>query len=330
MNRREKILTAAVGTFVAGFVVVYAIKTVFVGPLREIDRQTLALREKQRQIDEERRAYFAAEDYLKGVIQRSFGRDADTATAAAGKMLTDQILCLGLREADFSRMPVGPRKFRGAQEVGWSVNGEGPLTKIIDLLFVLEQTPETHRIESVVISADDRPGRVKARFRYLTLVVDAALEPAKVELKPKFTLDSPQRRYYDAIVQRDLLRPYVPRAADASGNPAGPASTNVSGARPEMLKVVSLSEWQGVPEVHLCDLSTMSVARFKLGDELLGGRIVMVDYRAMPLPDKPETLSLSRVVIKIGDDYWAVEQGQTLAAKHPLKPEQLPSELPRP
>jgi hypothetical protein len=328
MNRRKKILGLSIGSLAAVFAGIYGLQVVFINPLKDLDRQAQAQRDRLHQINDERRAYFTAEDSLKSVVQRSFGRDADTASAEAGKMISDQIVRLGLQESEFSRLPVGPRKFRGAQEVGWSVQGEGPLAKMLDLLFVLEQTPQVHRLEGLVISAGDRPGRVKTRFRYLTLVVDVILDVPKKELPLPCTLDSPQRRYYDAIVQRDLLRPYVPRTdAPATADPA--ADSDIENARPEMVKVVSLSEWQGVPEVQVCNLNNQKLARFKPGDDFLGGQIVRVDYRALPLPGKPELLSYSRVIVKIGSEYWAVEQGQTLDTKYQMAAEQLPPDLPK-
>ena len=327
MNQREKQLAMAVGALVLGLGGFFGMRTLFLKPLRDIGRQTVMLEDKLRQINDERRGCFAAEDYLKGVAQRTFAREPDMASAQAGKMLTDHIVRLGLSEAEFSRSPVGPRRLRGAQEIGWSVQGEGPLRKIVDLLFVLEQTPQVHRLEGLVVSAGDRPGRVKARFRYLTLTVDGLADVTPLELPPRLTLQSPERGYYDAIVQRDLLRPYVP----SSQPEASPASTAApSGdARPEMLKVVSLSEWGGLPEVHICDLSTTRISRFRTGENLADGQVVGVDYRALPLPGKPDLLSYSRVILKIGTNYWAVEQGQTLADKHLLRPEQAPTGLPK-
>jgi hypothetical protein len=53
----------------------------------------------------------------------------------------------------------------------------------------------------------------------------------------------------------------------------------------------------------------------------------MIDYRKMPFPKKPALLSQSRVILIIGEDYWAIERGNTLADKHKLVPEQLPENL---
>jgi hypothetical protein len=325
MNRREKTLVASVGILALLFIGIFVIKGICAPALKKLDNTLAGLREKVGQIKDERRAYFSEEDYLKGLASRLFGRDTDTATAQAGKMLTDEIVRLGLQESRFSRQPVPPHKLRGAQEVGWSVQGEGPLARMVDLLFVLEQTPQVHHIENLVISAGDRPGRVRARFYYLTLVIDiAAGDGVKADLKPQFTLQSPRRRLYDPIVQRDFLRPYIP------GQPAearSASASSASGPRPEMLKVVSLSDWADTPEVHVCDLNTMKISIFKPGDTLGGGEVVAIDYRAMPLASKPEVLSYSRVILKIGANYWAVDQGQTLATKYQLTPEQLPTEL---
>ena len=327
MKQREKILALVVGSLAFLFAGYFAAHYIFIKPLQTLERQTALLRDKLRQIQDERRAFFVAEDYVKRSAQSAFGTNADVATAQAGKMLGDLILRLGLAESEFIRTPVGPRKMRGTQEVGWNIQGEGPLPKIIDLLFELEQCPQIHRLENLVFSAGDKPTRVKVRLRFLTLVVDAAPDVVPISLKPKFTLASPERRACDVIVQRDLLQPFSRRipadTALAATDGAAPA------ARPEMLKVVSLSEWQGSPEVHVLNLASMSVQVLKPGDAWAGGQIVMVDYRTKPLRGKPDLLSFSRVIFRVGSEFWAVEQGQTLAEKYPLAADALPSGLPK-
>ncbi len=324
MKQREKNLLLTVGVVVALFSGVFVVRSVFAKPLKSLKDKTDVLLATLDHLDKERRACAVAEDYLKGLAPRVFGRDADTATAAAGKMLTDQIVLLGLQEAQFSRMPVGPRKMGGAQEVGWSVQGEGPLSKVVDLLFVLEQTPQVHRLENLALSAGERPGWVRVRFRYLTLIIEVAGQTPKADLKPNFALDSPQRRAYDGIVMRDLLRPYIPKPAAPDPPPSG------QGSPLDALRVVSLSEWQGLAEVHVCDQGSMKISSFKAGDTLAGGQVVMIDYRTLPMPGQPGLFSNSRVVLKIGTNYWAVEHGQTLSTQYQIAPEQLPAQLKRP
>ncbi|MCK7528947.1 MAG: hypothetical protein MZV64_71030 [Ignavibacteriales bacterium] len=147
----------------------------------------------------------------------------DEASAKSGAVLTRQIAQSGLREADFGRLPAGPRKLHGAHELGWSVQGEGRLENVINLLFVLQESPYLHRLENLTVIPGDLPGLVKVRFRYLTLVVDPAPIVELAELPPVFSLNSPERRMLDSIVSRDILRPYVKRPPEiAAGSGAGP------------------------------------------------------------------------------------------------------------
>jgi hypothetical protein len=66
---------------------------------------------------------------------------------------------------------------------------------------------------------------------------------------------------------------------------------------------------------------------YKVGEDLMGGEIMMVDYRPMPMPGNPELVSNSRVIVRIGRDYFAVELGQLLDEKRKLQSDQLPTAL---
>lgn len=331
MKSREKILAGAVGGLVLVFVVVFGIRAVFLAPLRDLDKRTAAVREKINKIQAERRAYFSAEDRLKDITRRTFADTIDQASARSGEMLTGQIVTAGLEESDFTRLPAGPRKLRGASEIGWSVQGAGPLTNVINLLFLLNHSPWLHRTEGLVVQQGDAPGQVRVRFRYLTLVVDPAPEVERTNLVPALTLESPERHLLGSIVTRDILRPYIrrPPAPPAPGQPAPPPSKPGVPPGPETFRVVSLSEWQGQPEIHIRDLTAQKTVRYRPGDELAGGTIVMVDYRPMPLPGNSLLQSHSRLILRIGDDYWAVERGRTLAEKRKLGPDELPTQLAR-
>lgn len=90
---------------------------------------------------------------------------------------------------------------------------------------------------------------------------------------------------------------------------------------------MSLSEWQGQPEVHVRDLTAQKTQRYKPGDALAGGTIALIDYRALPLPGGNGLLSHSRVIVRVKDEFYAVERGQTLADLRKLDLVQLPPEL---
>lgn len=326
MKKREKILAGIVLGIVALFVLGFGLKGFFVKPLKDIDKQTALIREQINKINNERRAYFDAEDALKKIAQRTFSTELNQASARSGEMITRQLALAGLNESDFTRLPVGPRRFKGGSEIGWSIQGKGSLDKVINLLFVLQTSPQVHRIESVTLTAYDKPGEIKVRFLYLTLVIDPAPEFDPVELKPTLTLESPERFAYNTILDRDILRPYI-KAAPPVAKPGQPAAPSSAPAGPEALKVVSLSEWEGQPEIHIRDVNKNETVRYRPGDKLKdNSEVVAVDYRPLPLPRNPLLLSHSRVILKIGEEFWAVERGQTLAEKRKLQPQEWPAQ----
>jgi len=329
MSKREKMLALSIGVVVLLFAAILGMKALLLKPLREIDKKTAAAREKLDKIAAERRAYFSAEELVKKFSQRAFDDDLDEASSKSGEILTRQILLSGLAESDFSRLPVGPRKLHGASEIGWSIQGEGKLANVVNLIFLLQESPFLHRIENLVLSSGDAPGRVRVRFRYLTLIMEPAQPVDPIDLEPKLSLDSPERGNFDPIVTRDILRPYIKRPLPGTPGTA-PQTPNSSPGPPstsDTLRVVSLSEWKGEPEVHVRDSINQKTLRYRPGDTLAGGTIVMIDYRPLPLPGNEAIKSFSRVILKMGSEYCAIERGKTLAEKYRLAPEHLPEQL---
>ena len=121
-------------------------------------------------------------------------------------------------------------------------------------------------------------------------------------------------------------RPRRPPPPPVKGTPGTPAFPPVPPG-PETFRIVSLSEWQGQPEVHVRDMTTLKTALYKTGDALAGGTIVLVDYRAMPLPGASGLQSFSRVIVRVKDEFFAIERGQTLADLRKMELAQLPPEL---
>jgi hypothetical protein len=329
MNKREKILATLVGGIVAICVVGFGIRAALLQPLKKIDKSIQTYREKIDKIDKEKLQSIKADDRLQTTALKTFGETIDQASATSGEILTRRILESGLEESGFTRTPASPRKLKGAQEIGWIVQGEGPLTNIVNLLFQLENSPYVHRVENLSVTTGDSPGRVKTRFRFLTLVLDPSPDVKRKALPDKFALDSAERHAYDDLIARDILRPYIKRPAPPPAPPTSPGSGGMPAPTPpgpEGFKVVSLSEWEGQPEIHVLDSAAQKTKRYKPGDQLAGGTIVCVDYREMPMPDS-FAHSESRVILKVGSEFWAIERGKTLAEKHKLEPEQLPREV---
>lgn len=327
MKRREKILAGVVVGILAVIGLAFGIRAFIMKPVKEVETKIAAIRAKIGQVNAERRAYFADEEKVKAAAQRMFADRVENASALSGEMVTRYILQSGLKESEFTRLPAGPRKLRGAVELGWSLQGDGTLSDVVDLVYKLKSSPQINRVDGLTISAGDKPGLVRVRFRYLTLVVDPSPAVEPMEMLSMVPLDTPERRAYDALISRDILRPYIKRQAQPSTALAPNAKPAKGGSGPESFRVVSLSEWQGQPEVHVRDLVSEKTFRYKPGDHLAGGTVVMIDYRKMPMPGREIVQSESRVILRFGQEYWAIDRGQTLADKHLLKPEQLPLDL---
>jgi hypothetical protein len=336
MKRSEKILASALGGVLVLFGGFFVVRSVLLRPVNDLRKQTAITREATSKIHAERRAFFQAEDKLRALALRTFAESIDEASAKSGETVTRTLLDSRLDEGDFTRIPVGPRKLRGAAEIGWAVQGDGSLSNVVNLLFLLNESPWLHRVEGLSFSTGDRPGNVRVRFRFLTLVLDPSPDVTRTNLAGKLSLDSPERHLLNPIVARDLLRPYIKRPPPPPASVAGPGSAgsapNTPAGRvpgPEALRVVSLSEWDGQPEVHVRDVNAQRTLRYRPGDELAGGTIVLIDYRPLPSPSRPSLLSHSRVILRIGADFWAIERGRSLADKRKLAPSEIPESLAR-
>jgi hypothetical protein len=328
VNKQTKLLAwVALGT--AGLLFGgLLLRGLVVGPLRTIDDQIRQYEAKLVSLQQARRSLLTTQTQVEAAAAKAFGTGMVATEANLGALLTQRIVQAGLHEAQFTRDPLGHRRLFGAEEVGWAIHGEGPLARVLDLLFVLESDPRLHRVEDLSLSPARGAGNVRVRFSYLTLVLNSPPGAKLLDPPAVANLDSPLRRRYDVISKRDFLRPYI-----ASEQPAPPpvplTSDQLEVQREQNLTVVSLSSWDGQPEVDLSDAEHHCLLTLRPGDKLLDGQVVLVDYRPLPLPSSSGFLSYSRLIWRVGNEYWAVEAGQTLAQRRRLTPNELPPGLHR-
>ena len=94
------------------------------------------------------------------------------------------------------------------------------------------------------------------------------------------------------------------------------------------MKIADLTIYKGQEEVAVYDITTPSrVDRLKVGDALGGGTVVMIDRRPLPRRDNPNLDSPGRVILMIGQEYFAIEVETVVARKYPMPAELLPPEL---
>ncbi|MDP6893581.1 MAG: hypothetical protein QF731_10415 [Verrucomicrobiota bacterium] len=264
-----------------------------------------------------------------------FAKTKKEATAKMGELLTNIIKQSGLNETEFSRRPYDLKPIVGFSgnhviTIAHIVSGTGSTKKIIDLLFLLQNDPHIQRVENISLSPISGTTNVRVNFQFISLLINSKYGDYKGTNSPPInpSIKSEARDLYAGITKRALFLPYQ-KKPPAPPTPSKKPKTNRTPPPPgpESYKVVSLSQWKGKQEVMIYNTAKNETKSYKLGDSLAGGTIVMIDYRQMPFPKKPELLSQSRVIVSIKTDYWAIERGNTMADIYKLTPEQLPEKL---
>ena len=243
------------------------------------------------------------------------------------------------------KQQAGTAKKGAYREVAWSLSVPGSaargteLARITQLLYLLHNEPYICRVENINVTP--RPdGTYTLDARCLTIVLDvegiAKYVPASGPApdNPTPPAQNPAFGPYQVIASRNLFRPYIPpppprrdppppRPEYRPPPPPPPPPSNPD----ERFRIVSLSQWGPEPEIWVTDLQNNSTRKYKAGERLAGGQIVMIDYRPLPRPDKPELDSPSRVIVKVLDSYYASELHQTLNQKRRLPETQWPPDL---
>lgn len=342
MTRREKILCGATGALVVvglGFVLV---KNAYLGRLAsyEAERDRLGKEYDDLQL---KNAQIANRAHLfRSWAARTYDLDELRASAKLAATLIELVERAGLNPERLSVQPVHGSQVKGVyRELGRAIRVRGGLKNIVDFLYLLETEPHLHRLDQVSITPVPKNNEVDLQVRYVTPVIDAKPEEKLVTDKLPTTvpvrLDTATRGLYKPIAARDLLRPYLQRIPTpppptpvASVSPresrTPPERVPVS-ASPSRFRIVGLPDWTDQQEVLVTDSATRQIRSYKAGDTLGGGVIACVDYRPMPSKANPTLLSPSRVILKVGPDYFAVELGENLTDKRRLSNKALPEHL---
>ncbi len=352
MNTREKILAAAAGAVLMGLVGYLVVDRVVLEEAARLDRQGESLQDDLDRIRAELARRNARVAKVASLVGRTFETDPDRASDKLRTHLGGLLDRSGLGSTNpFLKPFTAGGAGKHLREVGWFVRARGRLEHVVNFLFLLDRDPYLHTVESVVVKPVQRSPDVDLQVRVSVPVLTpprvrgpdgkaVAFEPDHVpEDEGTVRLDGPDRQAYDAIVARDLFRPYVKRGARpqpvqvvrhaAPSQPAPPAAPPAAPPpQDSRYRVVGLPRWGEGSDVYVYDAMTRETRRYQVGDRLAGGEVAMVDYRPMPLPDRPWATSGSRVILRIGPEHWAVELGQSLAEKRILAADDLPAGLP--
>jgi len=336
MKNRDKMIAYISGGVGGLLVLILLLNILIFSPLRDIETRKQAIRDGAQEQEIKKRQLEQARTRLRTVAARRIGDD-ELRVSETMRVRLDQLLQQsGLSNERLSLKPmVGQRRANAFREVGWTVSARGNLEQITDFFYLLDQQPFLLRVDEVAIRPVPRSNELNLDMRCSTLVIEvpgvdqmasAEMDGAGLQVE----LDSQERRRYAAITQRDLFRPYVQREPPAVAEASPPPAATAPSASPglERFKVVDLTSWnENESEIRIMDLQTQQVKTYRVGQSLAGGQIEMVDYRALPRSDNPALLAYSRIIVKIEDEYWAIDLGQTLADRRRLQDDQLPEAL---
>jgi hypothetical protein len=341
MSKREKTLVASAGVVVVILVTYMAVNKVFLEPAANAERQALELQDRIDRAKAEKGKEGAYKGHLKQLAAEAFGSDEMRVSEQVRTVVTDVLTVSGVSSQNLALKPlVGSRVPGVYREIGWGVRARGKLGQIISFLYLMSREPHLHRLDNVIVAPVPNSQDVELQVKYATLLLEspaneklATDEVGALAMEPAL-LQSPEREQYNLIAMRDVFRPYIPgrrpppEQPRSEPQPSRPESPPPRGSD-SRFRIVGLPTWGGRNDVLVRDAGNGRVASLTTGDELAGGKIVMIDYRLLPLPKKPEILSGSRVVIQIGSEYYAVELGQSLADKRTLADAELPPGLPK-
>ncbi len=346
MNRREKILAGAVAS-IAGAALLYGLITrVVLAGGRELNERADSLKNSNAKLLSENNRMGQYKGRFVRLRSRTYDDNPRRASVLADAGIKQLARQAGLGQSDYTISSFSERREGNAYRLLLCTirsSRPAPLERVTNFLYLLNRDRRLHRVTHLSILRQsgrpgrDRQGKVTFSLRYSTLVPDgnvpvqiAARTPATAPVE-LVSLNTPQRAAYDVIARRNIFKPYVrpprqvrprtwpPRRPDTQPAPESPAH--------ERLVVTGLPADKGIAEVHIATPGRDIKKVLKVGDRLPIGEIVMVDYRVLTMPGDPPTESQSRVILKIGQDYWAVERGWPLGRRRLLRPEELPDEL---
>ncbi len=348
---RQKILLIAAASLVGMVLLYLVVKSLVLDPGAELDRQAAEL---EKNIRDTQKALLAEPEVarrLADLYSRTFGTDESEVSEQMRARLMGLLAPSGLTSEQISSSPgSAPKRIRGSKsndrEISRNVSIKASrLDRAINLLYLLAAQPHLHLIDSLVLKPSSERGKVDLQFRYSTLAMEprkgapSATGPSSVPASEQIaSLDSPERALYRVIEDRDIFRPYVkrpppePSPAPAAPTPAPspPPPPPPSRDEPEEAKwrLAGLPTLFGTELVYLRHRGGESRS-FQVGQDvnLLSGKIVAIDCRALPRHDNPKVFSESRVIVQVKDTFWAIELGDRLIDKHRLSPAELPAAL---
>lgn len=353
MNRREKILVVAFGSFLTVAAIWWLVGALLLSPIRSAAAEVEKVRQQNDKLIEDNARIARLLPAYQKLALTAFATDANQASIRVNARINQLARLANIRQEDLAisnatATRMGSKNF---QDLGCTVTVKrATLESMTHFLYLMDKDASLHQISRLtVLPRDNQRREVGFNFGYSTLVLDQRVPqtleadfrrlPTTTSAPAPASLAGEERARYDVIVKRNFFMPYVPSTPEppvvASGNNTPPSPGDPP--RPPRPPSSDSPVITGLPQAgDICQVHLAKPGReptiYNVGDELLLngkplGRIVMVDYRPLPKPDNPAEKSDARVILRIGPDFSAIDLGQSLDQRRVLKTNELPDEL---
>jgi len=355
-KRKEFLIAIVVGVLVGGTILYLLVDNLCLKKAADIE-DSIAVKQKEiAELEKSVAANGKSRKTIATYAAQTLGTDASKVGSQVQARLTAIIAKVGLTNTSGTGSPpldyISPKALPSGQGVGqslgWKISAKGRLDQVVDFLCYLDAEPYVHKIDRLRLAPNGPDVQVDLDFMTLVMVPVKDANSKTVTTMPATTqpsVDMAERRTsVQVIAARDVLRPYIqriPPPPDPPPPPTPPTDTQPAPTPPVppptppveqnpdgRMRIADLTIYGGLEEVAVYDTATANrVERKKVGDKLAGGTIVMIDRRPLPRRDNPNLTSPGRVIVLIGEEYFAIEVGTVLTWKYPLSAELLPAAL---
>ncbi len=347
MTSREKILALIIGGVFAVVGLGALVSRAFLQPAEAQDKRAADLRLQNEKLRIENARMEQHKEAFTRIRDATFDANALNTPVMLNAWVNDLARQAGLGAGDVSVAPFNDKVvLRSYKGKGYTVSSSRPvpLDRLTNFLFVLAKDPKIHRVTSFWITPQAGGKNINFSLGCATVTLDEDL-PRNISIPPRATtqpeamvsLNSAERDAYNVIPKRNIFAPYAPPVAVAPTprppsvpprvTPPEDRTPRISRPDPTDLMLTGLPFNGAEAEVHLSPPGQPPEKILKVGEKIPLGEIAAVDYRAIPLRDNPNEISYSRLILKIKNDYWAVELGQHLSQRRILKTDDLPGDL---
>jgi hypothetical protein len=337
MTRRNKLWIKRIVLGIAGLMVAYFLASFAVfNTLRESSDKEAKLKKELAGLEK----YNVREKKLKRrlaeYVENTYGTTEETTVTEDVRVRVNAMIETSGMVRLTSSSAKGQSERKTFELLTYKCDLSGTLDQAVDLLAILRADPYRHRIDSITLKPTADGGAVKMDLNYSTPIPILMKGEKYVVNKPKGTevlseLDQiPHRQAYQKIASRNLFRPYFKKKAKKptptpKDVPETTGTATTSAPDPgEKLRLVDLSTYNGDQVVTVQDIGTNEYQKLKVGDEIVGGKIVAVDTRPLPRQDDPKLMTYSRIIVQIGNKNYAIELGSVLSNRRLISPNELP------